>query len=445
LTVDNGITMSAGNFDASSSSGTFSTSTGTVTLKGDTVVDGAKKFTSGTGAVLLNGATTVKDSTTFTVGQTDGAGGAAKFLGTVQIGATSNGNSKTLTVNGDIQQNNDGSGTLKTLTTATGTITLNGNVNIATGKNLEMAASGAGTFTTGTGAVSLNGDTTVHALRTFTTGQAAVTLRGDTTVSASKTFTVGAAGSGGASTLYGTLTVGGTGTNQARTVTVNGIIQQADDADGTASTFTTGTGAVTLNGHVAVASGKNLAMTSSGNGAFTSGAGDVRLYGATTVEGSKSFTSGTGSVTLKGVTTIDTGGTGTILNVGTAGVASDTMLYGNVQIGASDQQQSTKLLLYGDFEQLDDHKTDEPKNTFKTATGQITLNGNVAIDTGKNLVMNGASEFTTGTAAVTINGAATFNENVVITNPKTFTFGGAAVSCTNLPTDDTANKYCKIP
>eukprot|EP00434_Breviolum_minutum_P038958 symbB.v1.2.034571.t1/scaffold4487.1/size39078/2 len=182
LTVDNAITLSAGAFDASASTGAFTTSSGTVTLSGNTVISGTKTFTTGTGAVSLNGATTVADSTAFTVGSA-GAGGASILYGTVTIGGTGNTQSTSLTLNGDFSQADDADGTQSTFSTGTATVSLNGHVSVASGKNFGMT--GAGTFTSGSGTVQFNGNTEITGSNTFTTGLGAVSLKGATTVDAS--------------------------------------------------------------------------------------------------------------------------------------------------------------------------------------------------------------------------------------------------------------------
>ena len=79
-----------------------------------------------------------------------------------------------------------------TFTTGTGNIALNGDISVATGKDITMA--GTSTFTSGSGAISLNGDITVVAnadilmsgTAEFTTGSGAVGLNGDITVGAGK-------------------------------------------------------------------------------------------------------------------------------------------------------------------------------------------------------------------------------------------------------------------
>ena len=59
--------------------------------------------------------------------------------------------------------------------------------------------------------VTLRGSTVVDGANTFTSGTGDVNLNGNTAIGASKTFTVGTSGSGGATTIYGQVTVGGSG------------------------------------------------------------------------------------------------------------------------------------------------------------------------------------------------------------------------------------------
>ena len=68
----------------------------------------------------------------------------------------------------------------KTFTTGTGNVALNGDVTIASGKDILMQ--GASTFTSGSGDVALNGNTTISGSKTFTTGTGAVALNGDVTL-----------------------------------------------------------------------------------------------------------------------------------------------------------------------------------------------------------------------------------------------------------------------
>ena len=72
------------------------------------------------------------------------------------------------------------------------------------------------------------------------------------------------------------------------------------------STFTSGSGAIALNGDVTIASGKDILMQ--GASTFTSGSGDVTLAGDVTIDSDKTFTTGTGAVALNGDVTFASGG-----------------------------------------------------------------------------------------------------------------------------------------
>lgn len=467
LTVDKDITLESGNFDASAASGTFTTSTGTNTLSGNTVITGAKTFTSGTGAVSLLGDTTLADGKNLQVGATAGSGGTSTFHGAVTVGDNSNNNAKDFTVYGNVAFNDDllGSVNKKTFTTATGAVTLNGAVTVAAGKDLTMA-SGTGAFTTGTGDVQLKGDTTVNGAKTFTSGTGAVKLEGDTTIAASKTFTVGTAGSGGASIMYGTLEIGTTTTGQGGSLTVNGPVDLVD-VTGAASTFSTGTGDVLLNGDTTIAANKDLHMAS-GTGTFSSASGTVTLNAHTTISGTNRFTTGTGTVHIKGspvnIEAQTSSGT-TIVNIGTAvenynanAFSSNTVgnpivkINGELHVGGSGQRESTVMKLYGHFDQIDEDTGGTPQSsTFSTGTGAVSLNGEVGIAAGKDITMaSGGGKFTSGTGVISLQGAttftssATFNAGATIATGQTFTLNGADVTCTN-PGGSTDNKYCMIP
>jgi hypothetical protein len=206
-------------FDYSASTAAFDTGKGTNTLNGNVVIAGSKTFATGTGAVGINGNVTLAATKGITktagIGDIDFSAGTGTFL-------TTSGEN-TLSGNTTI------SGT-KTFTTGSGDIALNGDVTVATGKDILMVEAGTGTFFTGAGAVHL--DVTVGAGKNilmqttgaFTSGSGAVTLAGDVGIAANKNIVMGTAGSG------------------------TGIIQ-------------TGTGAISLNGATTIATGKTLAVT----------------------------------------------------------------------------------------------------------------------------------------------------------------------------------------
>lgn len=424
LSVDSGITLTSGNFDASSSSGTFSTSTGTNTLNGNSVISGSKTFTTGTGAVSLNGATTVADSTAFTVGSA-GSGGTSTLYGNVVVGTTSSGQGASITLNGNFAQN-DVTGAAATFSTGTSTISINGHTTVASGKNLHMDSSGSGTFQTGTGTVTANGNVVISGSNTFTTGSGAVTLAGNTAVSGTKTLTVGSAGTAGATTLYGALTVGDTGSGGAAVTTLNGNVLQQDVTGASASTFGTGTGAVSLNGHVTVAANKNLHMTDNAGGTFKTGTGAATFNGNVAITGTKTFSTGAGAVTLNGPTAV---ADSTPFSVGSPGAGGNTQLFGPTKIGGVDTGAATTLTVYGDVTFTAD--ASGTAKSFTSSNGQITLNGDVAIAADKDLIMSstGTGRFTTGTGDITLNGASTISEFTNKINCNHDISGGSSTFC----------------
>jgi hypothetical protein len=404
LTVDNGFTMSAGNFLADGT-GTFQTTAGANTMRGNVAIS-ADTFSTGTGDVSLNGNVVIADSKTFTVGRSNGAGGASEFKGTVAIGQNVNSMSKTLTVYGDVSLHDDADATAKTFSTGSGDVSLKGHTAIASGKNLHMD-SGSGTFQTGSGDVSLNGDVTIHASKNFESGQGNVVLNANVWIADGKLLTVGAATTGAASAsntvIYGALTVGAGGASQATSLTVHGHLTQNDDGDGTLKTFTTGGGAISLNGNVDIAANKHLKQAS-GTGSFQTGTGSVTLNGDTEVTAAKTFTTGTGLVSLKGTTTVVEPAN---FQVGTQGTSSPTSVatfYGNVFMGGPGKFESKHLVVNGHIHQNDDLDS-SIKTTFVTGAGGMSLNGNVLIAAGQHLEMaSGAGKFTSGTGNILLNG-----------------------------------------
>jgi len=434
LSVDSGLTLSAGDFDASASTGAFKTSSGAVTVNGDTTISGAKTFTTGTGNVGLNGATTVADSTTFTVGSA-GAGGTTTLYGNTVVGDTGSGNGASITLNGNFAQA-DVTGSTSTFSTGTATVSLNGHVEVANNKNLHMTNTGSGTFQTGTGTVTLNGATTVSSANTFTTGTGAVTLNGNTAIADSMTFTVGSAGAGGASTLYGNLVVGSTASGGGATTTVNGNFAQGDVTGASVSTFSTGTGAISLNGDVEVATGKNLHMVATSSGTFQSGTGTVTFNGNTQLSGSTTFTTGTGQINLNGATQV---ADSTPFSVGSISAGGTTQLFGAVIVGSgSANGASTSLDVYGDVTFHDDQ--DGTAKTFASATGAVTFNGDIGVAAAKNLIManTGTGQFQTGTGTVTLSGDTTVSSGKTLT-VATYT---NVIQCSHA-SGETGSTYCR--
>lgn len=394
-------------------------------MQGDTVIEGTHTFTTGSGAVQLQGNTLVTGTKTLTVGAAGASGGNTQLYGNLIV--SESGVLKTVTNHGHYQQ----SGSAGTFSTGTGAVGLNGDTTIASGKYFHM--SGAGTFTTSTGTNTLGGNVVVDGTKSFTSGSGAVSLLGSTTIADDKDFTVGASGSTGATVIYTPVTIGHA--SNLATLTLKGNFAQSGSV-----TFVTGTGQHTLNGDVLVDGNNYLKMSSTSTGAFETGVGTVVIRGDITQDGAKTFTTGTGAVTLRGSTSLPDN---VPFTVGvTGGTGSDAQFFGNTYIGgntnAGDQR---SLTVRGDvtFSDVSSHAS-----TFATATGQVTLNGDVLVAKDKDLAMdtsgNGAGTFSTGTGAVALNGDVTVaaSEKLMITDQNS----GAHVQCTTESAHDNAKSYC---
>lgn len=130
-------------------------------------------------------------------------------------------------------------------------------------------------------------------------------------------------------------------------------------------TFTTGSGAVSLNGDTTLAANKNL--TVSGTGAFTSGSGAVSLNGDTTLAANK-------NLTMSGTGTFATG-------TGAVSLNGDTTLAANKNLTVSGT------------------------GTFTTGTGAVGLNGATTVVSGKSLTLSGTATLTTGSGDISFGGA----------------------------------------
>lgn len=293
----------------------------------------------------------------------------------------------------------------------------------------------------------MNGDTTIHSPRTFDTGQGQVNLNGNVQIADGKTLTVGSANTGAVSAsdtvIWGSLTVGGGGNAQATSLTVHGSLTQNDDADGTAKTFTSASGANTLRGDVSIAVNKFLHMDNTGTGTFTTGTGAISLNGHTLIASGKTFDTGAGAaVKLDGPTQVTdpyTFEVGDPLQKTPTGPTSVTKLHGALTVGSVHKTMAAGMTLYGDFIQYDDQDTAIAHKTFTTASGNIALGGNVALAHGADLLMDstGAGVFTTGTGAVNLNG------DVTIAGGKTLTLNTGVIACDkDGSTGQASNTYC---
>ncbi|HET7630423.1 MAG TPA: hypothetical protein VFK03_03545, partial [Candidatus Saccharimonadales bacterium] len=122
--------------------------------------------------------------------------GTATVSGTINAnGGISVANAQNITFAGATGNFNQ-SASSGTFQTGTGTVSLNGDTTVASGKNFTQ--SGGGTFSTGSGANTLNGDVGIASGKnflqngggTFTTGSGANQLNGNTLIAGTATFTV---------------------------------------------------------------------------------------------------------------------------------------------------------------------------------------------------------------------------------------------------------------
>ncbi|HEX5744048.1 MAG TPA: hypothetical protein VFX84_01200, partial [Candidatus Saccharimonadales bacterium] len=175
----------------------------------------------------------------------------------------------------------------------------------------DITQVGAGAFSTGTGAVSLNGATTVTGSNTFTVGTGAATFGGTVDVTSGLTTL-----SGGLSVSNGATIVGATNIN----------------VSGTANTFignATGTFGLTSAG---------LSVTT--GGALSGITGYTQASGNFAISGTGTFSTGTGAISLNGTTTV-----ADALNVNggslTVGVAGTTV--GNIYLANNSSTRQTIL------------------------------------------------------------------------------------------------------
>lgn len=382
-------------------------------------------LTTGTGALTLaatalsiSGDVTIAAGKTLTVGSA-GSGGAVRLYGATTIGDSANGAGSSLTLHGAMSQQDTkdggGSAVVSAFTTGTGTVSLKGNVAIGSGKTLTVGASGASSATTIYGDVTIGntgsgGDKTLTLYgsyaqsKAYTTAQTwtanadiTVSIDGNVnigTASTARAVQIGATGvTGSTLAVHAATTIGATdASGNMKSLTVNGNFAQSQ-ASGQASTFSTGTGAVALNGDTNIADSKNFHVGSAGAG------GDTRLYGDVFVGASgsgqgKSITmygqftqnpisGGTSNFNILGGGTITLTGHVAISNnynfdFGTSAGSTGTFdIFGATTVGTSSVPKA--LTLYGNFAQSDSGGA----VTFGTGTGNVQLNGNTVVGSSK--------------------------------------------------------------
>jgi len=216
---------------ATGSTGQFSTGTGAVSLNGDTTIASGKSLTISND--VSDKGTTIVTANTLDLGTNATAASVAKIqIATSYTGANADiqmipkGTGVVYITGGGLRfapgrsiQYEAGIGTFDmtnstgTFTTGTGAVTLKGDTEVITGRNLKFAAGSTGQFSTGTGAVTLKGDTTVDAGKKLTVnsklclGTSSVRLQlRDATDSTIVAYVTGTLDSDGAITTTGTVT-----------------------------------------------------------------------------------------------------------------------------------------------------------------------------------------------------------------------------------------------
>ena len=293
----------AGNLDFSNSTGAFQTSTGAVSVNGNTTFTGATTVTIhafNTAGVVHNSGGGLLSTSLINVGADITPGTAGQVLltnGTPVPAWTTVSQDATISATGAV-----------TVVSAHGDFTVG-----AGGGNHALTIDNAGTFTTGTGTNTINGNVTTGnnpnfdfsgSTGTFDTSSGANTLHGNVTVSGSKTFTVGsglASFGGGVTVSSGSLTVSGLGWGVTQT---NG-----------SGVFSTSAG---TSGQLLIAQGTSAAATWNS----LSGDGTISSSGVLTV------TQAAGNFEVKGNLMVD--GAETI--VGTSTFQSNASFDGDVTI-----------------------------------------------------------------------------------------------------------------
>ncbi len=437
LTIDSsGNLTTNGNFSQGGTATTFSTGTGNVSLNGNTAVTGSNTFTVGTGATSLGGTLGVTGNVSvntnkFTIDASTGntvIGGTLTVTGNTSLSTLNT--SGLATLNSASVTNNE---TVGGALTVTGVSTFNGGATVASGQN--FLAQGQSTFTPSASSgitvnttnantffrlnglssnpgtpICLDSSNNVIACANASLSLQNAYLGGNTittTTGRNIDFTLGS----GLATSFnltnqGTATgfnLNNTSSGNALAVTSGGINALTIDSSGnlttngnfsqggTATTFSTGTGNVSLNGNTAV----------TGSNTFTVGTGATSLGGTLGVTGNVSvntnkFTidASTGNTVIGGTLTV-TGNT-SLSTLNTSGLATlnSASVTNNETVGGA-----------------------------LTVTGVSTFNGGATVASGQNFLAQGQSTFTpsasSGITVNTTNANTFFRLNGLSSNPGT--------------------------
>lgn len=373
LAANKNFTAAAGTgaFNFSAASGAFDTSTGTVTLRGNTVLDTAKSlsaaggastfdfsassgtFATSTGANTLNGNTSVATGKTFTASQGVVGGTGSTFasggvttgtLVAIDTGASTfstNGGGASITSAGNF------TGTLARLTansTTAGTVLGLTATGLTTGKALQVDLGTA--LYTGTGAIDVTANTASTGTLVNVSGTALGANNGTglkvatgtpsgTDPTVGKAIQVALGGPGGGTAYYANAATGYNGNfvdyrvNGASVFALNaatGITTNVNFSQTGATTFGTGTGAISLNGNTTVTGTNTLTIAAfNANGVVVNDATGLLSSVAPGTSGFVLTSNGTSWVSqIPQFTVLDK--TATTLTV--SNTTTDTQLYG---------------------------------------------------------------------------------------------------------------------
>ena len=386
-----GYSQSSGNFDASGSAGTFSTSTGTNTLNGNTSISGANTFTTGTGTVALNGNTNVGSGVSLATqaGSTYTTAGSAN---NVAISTASlyrldtSGAAQTIT---GIVAGRDGQ--LLTLVNADAALAV-------TLSNLSGSSSAANQISTGTGA-----DITLAA-------GAAIDLIYDST---SSLWRVTGGVAGGAGTCAG---CANTALSNLSSTNINAAL---NTTAGNLNLTTTTSGNINLNsaGTIELQDNTNVTGILAVTGNLTQSTGTFALSGngassLQTTSGALTLTSAAAATwsTSAGNLTIQAGSGTVSLGTSTALTAAGALTVSSGGAGALTLDSATNVL------QLAASDT----TIQRTAAGTTTIDLNDAANTTLAITNAGA-----GTASVTIDGNLAVNGGSLTSSAATLVINAA--------------------
>ena len=401
-------TAGTGSFDQSASNGTFKTGTGAVSLNGDTTIATGKNFTVTNGTSNMTGTTNINTSGSANTNIGNGSTGTVT-IGNGSAGAIGVVSGAALTLTG---------GAASTLSTTTGTLTLQG------GSGVTIATPNAGTSsaitiqtgnsTSGT-AASVNVDT-----GTSTSGTSSVNIgvaNAGSVVIGQSTTTTTVQGNFTAGTSAGTGTFTNNGSTKNTTLALGDLAAGAiGTAANTVDKYTSFTISPTASGRTYTipaptdgAAGRTIYISNiNASNTFTIGSTTFNTHSTATLVydgtgwnfagmdgGSNNYIqnqtasaqtagfniNGTGTANLLQAATFDTASSGA-LAIGTTN-ATQINLNKNVQVAAN--QNLTFAAGTGSFDQS------ASSGTFKTGTGAVSLNGDTTVAAGKSLRITGGN------------------------------------------------------